>query len=508
MEGYIIHYLKTIKDIQELRDKEGVFKDFVNNVESFISYIKAKKRETVVEILQICRRLRDLGAPIEGYKIMKADAEYYLSKGIDRNYWQNPYFAYAFANLGYPTPTIEKELRQKIKDLKRSKFPEFIPLFLNAYGNIFHIYRQDYVVARELYDEALKSIEKIDRKRFVEITNREWDWAYKLIVNSFIDLLLSIERNEKDEKILDRLFEIIKENSESSSYIRLLSRLNQTEIYIARDKIEEAENLVKRMLKDTPKELDRYLMPSANRLRGLIEAKKGNTDEAVKYCLAAFGNSSFFGNTLDEKYAIRSLIKTFRIMAANVPLEEKVAFYKDKGLFDSFLEILRLKDWYLGEEHSQSVSALSFRLADALGFSEKEKGLVKNAGLLHDIGKIMIPWFTLNKTSELDELDWEIVFYHTIEGYRMLNSLGLFKKAEVVRDHHERIDGSGYTTGKKNIPITTEIVAIADAYDASVTPNRRYKKIKSREEAIREIEEGVRGKFSKKLIEALKKVST
>ena len=45
MEGYIIHYLKTIKDIQELRDKEGVFKDFVNNVESFISYIKAKKEK-------------------------------------------------------------------------------------------------------------------------------------------------------------------------------------------------------------------------------------------------------------------------------------------------------------------------------------------------------------------------------------------------------------------------------------------------------------------------------
>ena len=508
MEGYIIHYLKTIKDIQELRDKKGVFKDFVDNVESFISYVRTKKREPLVEILQICRRLRDLGAPIEAYKIMKADAEYYLSKGMQRHYWENLYLAYAFANLGYPTPTIEKELRGKINEIKRSKFPEFIPLFLNAYGNIFHIYRRDYEIARELYDKALKSIEKMDHKKFVEITNRDWDWAYKLVVNNTIDLLLNVERNEKDEETLDSFFNIVKENSESSPYIRLLSRLNQAEIYVSRNNIKDAEGLVRRMLVETPKSLDRYLMSSTNRLRALIEAKKGNTDEAVKYSLAAFGNSSFFGKTLDEKYAIKSLIETFSIMSVNIPSEGKADFYMDKGLFDALLEVLRLKDWYLGEEHSQSVSELSFRLADALGFSTKEKNFVKNAGLLHDIGKIMIPWYTLNKTSELDRFDWDIIYHHTIEGYNMLNSLGLLKKAEIVRDHHERIDGSGYTTGKKNIPIKTEIVAIADAYDASVTPSRRYKKVKSREEAIKEIEAGVKGKFSKRLIEALKKVST
>ena len=501
MEKKFISYLNTIDNFQELSGQ--TFDKFVSNTESFIKYVKRKSRKPIREILSICIRLRALGAPIESHKIMKADAKYYRKKGMEKEYWINLYYSFAFANLAYPTKSIEKNLKKSIEVLKRDKFPEFIPLFLNAYGNILHIYRKDLKNAKFLYEEAINRLNQINPDRFQDITTKGWDWTYKLLVSNLTDLLLYKKRDNKEEKQLDRLYEILRKSPNATPYIKLLSDLNQVEIFIAREKLKKAEKLINHIVEDTPEKLNRYTIPSVSRLRGLLEARRGNIQKAIKASLTAFGHSTYFGNTLDEKFAIKFLLKTFSLIAKEVPWNRKIDFFEENNLFDVLVEILRLKDWYLGEEHSKSVSKISYKIASSLGMDEQKKKIVKYGGLLHDIGKIMVPWYTLNKTLQLDALDWEIIQAHTVEGYKILNTLGLKEEAEIARDHHERIDGRGYPSGKRNIQLSTEIVAVADVYDASITPNRRYKIFKMPEDAIREIRTGVRGKFSNKVINGL-----
>ncbi|GAI23008.1 unnamed protein product, partial [marine sediment metagenome] len=76
--------------------------------------------------------------------------------------------------------------------------------------------------------------------------------------------------------------------------------------------------------------------------------------------------------------------------------------------------------------------------------------IIGTSALLHDIGKCAIPWYSLNKIAPLDDLDWEILQVHPIEGAKMLRKLRLDEEAEIAKNHHERIDGSGYPEGKKD----------------------------------------------------------
>ncbi|MCD4702447.1 MAG: hypothetical protein K8S24_11380, partial [Candidatus Aegiribacteria sp.] len=105
----------------------------------------------------------------------------------------------------------------------------------------------------------------------------------------------------------------------------------------------------------------------------------------------------------------------------------------------------------------------------------------------------------------LDDLDWEVLQVHPTEGARMLRKLGLEEEAKIAENHHERIDGSGYPEGKKDIGLDTEIVAISDTYNAAITPNRRYRIPKMPMDVIYELKKGKKGKFSSQLINGLEK---
>jgi len=108
-----------------------------------------------------------------------------------------------------------------------------------------------------------------------------------------------------------------------------------------------------------------------------------------------------------------------------------------------------------------------------------------------------------NKIAPLDDLDREILQAHPIEGGKMLRKLGLDEEAEIAENHHERIDGSGYPEGKKDISLETEIVAISDAYNAAITPNWRYRIPKIPMDVLYELKKGGKGEFSSQVISGL-----
>lgn len=138
--------------------------------------------------------------------------------------------------------------------------------------------------------------------------------------------------------------------------------------------------------------------------------------------------------------------------------------------------------------------------------------LISTASALHDIGKIGIPAEILNKPGRLTAEEYEIMKTHSTIGAEMLRQLPyhqdepLVKVAyEICRWHHERYDGRGYPDGLKGeeIPISAQIVSLADVYDA-LTSERVYKKAFSHEKALEMILNGECGQFSPLLLECLK----
>jgi len=142
------------------------------------------------------------------------------------------------------------------------------------------------------------------------------------------------------------------------------------------------------------------------------------------------------------------------------------------------------------EAHSQRVSKLSYELARALDLPDQDCQDLKMAGLLHDIGKIAIPEYILNKPGRLTDQEFLEIKKHPEIGFRILGSMNsMAELAEYVLCHHERWDGKGYPQGreKDEIPLLARIITLADSYDA-MTSSRSYKNAMTEWEAIQEIE--------------------
>ncbi len=133
-------------------------------------------------------------------------------------------------------------------------------------------------------------------------------------------------------------------------------------------------------------------------------------------------------------------------------------------------------------QHSVNVGIMSFMLARILGMKPDEVIQIGHAGLVHDIGKAHIPPTIINKTEKLLETEMRLIHSHPRLGYETLveNNIKDTAILSATLFHHERLDGSGYPLNKKGeqIPLSAQIVAIADVYDA-ISSERSYKKAMS-----------------------------
>ena len=183
-------------------------------------------------------------------------------------------------------------------------------------------------------------------------------------------------------------------------------------------------------------------------------------------------------------------------------------FIKSQELFQKELlltitGILEAHDPYT-QGHSESVAFLGAQIARTLDFSEKEIQKTYWAGLVHDIGKILIPKEILNKPSALSSEEYTLIQEHPALGHAMLiKTERLEEIASFVLCHHERWDGKGYPQGleKETIPPIARILSIADAWDA-MTSERSYRKALPREKALEEISRGRGTQFDPQVAEA------
>ncbi|AAD36223.1 metal-dependent phosphohydrolase [Thermotoga maritima MSB8] len=166
-------------------------------------------------------------------------------------------------------------------------------------------------------------------------------------------------------------------------------------------------------------------------------------------------------------------------------------------LYTLLLRVIELKD-YETHEHTLRVGRISALVAEAMGCSSEFVELIEKAAPFHDIGKVFIPESILLKRGKLTSDEYEIMKLHTIFGYELLKTSKnpvLSLAAEVALFHHEKYNGKGYPHGLKGdeIPLSAQIAAVADSFDAMVS-HRPYKIRKSFDEAIREIKD-LSGRF-------------
>jgi putative two-component system response regulator len=159
------------------------------------------------------------------------------------------------------------------------------------------------------------------------------------------------------------------------------------------------------------------------------------------------------------------------------------------------------KDRYTAR-HSRQVTRLAMLLANAIGLSSEERYQLELSAWMHDVGKIGVPDSLLTKPSALTEDEFAIVKLHPIKGSEIVGEIvELTRVADVIRHHHERMDGSGYPDGLKGevIPLASRIILISDAFEA-MTADRSYRQGLGRDIALRELRDHSGTQFDPELV--------
>ena len=139
------------------------------------------------------------------------------------------------------------------------------------------------------------------------------------------------------------------------------------------------------------------------------------------------------------------------------------------------LSILDKMD-HITKKHSENVANLTCRICEYLHLNNRAIIHATMSGYLHDVGKLMVPKEILQKPDKLTDEEYEIIKTHTSKGYEIcMKNPELRPYARTALCHHEALNGTGYPNGigKKEIPFETQIVTVADEYDALVT-KRHY----------------------------------
>src|SRR5436305_2274651 len=158
--------------------------------------------------------------------------------------------------------------------------------------------------------------------------------------------------------------------------------------------------------------------------------------------------------------------------------------------------------------HSERVVNFSLRLGRELKLGEEQLRSLEFGSLLHDIGKIGVPDAILRKPAALSESEWVRMREHPLHGQKILSDIEFLEgAARVVAQHHEKWDGTGYPLGLRSeqIDFNARIFAVADAFDA-ITSDRVYRRGRSYEEAIAELDAFSGRQFDPEVVEAFRRV--
>jgi putative nucleotidyltransferase with HDIG domain len=164
--------------------------------------------------------------------------------------------------------------------------------------------------------------------------------------------------------------------------------------------------------------------------------------------------------------------------------------------------------------HLERVADLSDKIAKQIGLSAQSLRFIRDAGMLHDIGKVGVDEEVLDKVGKLSDEDWSVIKQHPARGAEILSRMKYFEPVVPwVRGHHERPDGKGYPDGlcDKDIPLEAAIIAVADAFDAMTggpekTDQRVYRTPLTLDQAMDQVRYGAGLQFDARVVRAFMRV--
>ncbi len=202
----------------------------------------------------------------------------------------------------------------------------------------------------------------------------------------------------------------------------------------------------------------------------------------------------------------KAIINAISGIAASFLEMKKNADTKERFQTNIVLSLVKALEYYdeYTRGHSERVAAYASMLSSRLGNSKEMTNKIYWASLVHDVGKIFIPRSILNKITTLTNAEFEEIKKHSEKGEEILKETeGMKEIARFVRHHHERYDGSGYPDRLKGdqIPIESQIIAIADSFDA-MTSTRPYRNRMTYEEAVEDLRNCADFIYKKELVDA------
>ena len=206
---------------------------------------------------------------------------------------------------------------------------------------------------------------------------------------------------------------------------------------------------------------------------------------SIIYNNKEYSTHGFFeAYNIDEPFKIKALEDTVIIFISSRSGEFSNAEEFNENLVNQ-LESIQNKDHYTFE-HCRRVKRYVHDIGEYLELPDSDIKNLVIAAYFHDVGKIMIPDTILNKPDKLTSVEFDLMKTHVTHSEKIIKEVLGAEISDILVLHHERLDGSGYPKGKKNIPLLGRILAVVDSFDA-MTTDRIYKKGKSPEEAISEL---------------------
>lgn len=186
---------------------------------------------------------------------------------------------------------------------------------------------------------------------------------------------------------------------------------------------------------------------------------------------------------------------------------EKDRFTMLKNAFAALGKTMEMRDPYTFS-HNHKVANISEQIGKELGWNEDRLLNIKLAAELHDLGKISIPLDILNKPGKLNEAEYRLIQEHVKTSYEIIKDIKFpFSLAEIIYQHHERLNGSGYPRGLKEDQISIEgrILAVSDVLD-SMTSYRPYRESLGIEKALEELDKGRGSQYDEKIVDIIFKL--